>query len=269
MVWLGIIMILVAGLWGWARWFEWHQAFHPSRTVEGDPADAGLVVESVDFVAADGCRLHGWWIPHPEATGSLIYCHGNAGNLTTRIDLAARLHTLPVNLFLFDYRGYGRSKGIPSERGVYQDALAAYEVVRAKHGDMETPPVMVYGASLGGPVAVEVAVRRPVSGLILECTFTSSRELGRHWFPRLPVSAISRYQFDALAKIGSVKAPVLIAHSPEDQLIPYALGRRLYDAAPEPKQFVDLQGGHDEAGWNQSPEYWPVLEAFVREHFQG
>lgn len=263
MIAAALIAAALAGAYAWSRWFEWRHAFRPDRTLEGDPSSAGLAYETVEFMAADGCRLHGWWIPHPAARGTILYCHGNAGNIGTRVDLAARLHGLGVNVLLFDYRGYGKSRGIPGERGLYLDAAAAYEVARARHGDAEIPPVLVYGASLGGPVAAEVAATKPVAGLVLECTFTSAIELGRIWYPRLPVGLIARYRFDTLGKLASVRAPVLVAHSPEDRLIPFALGKALFEAAGEPKTFVVLQGDHDEAGWNASPGYWSSLEGFV------
>jgi len=263
-----IIAALALGtVYGGVRLFEWINAFKPSRKMEGDPGDVGLAFENVIFFAEDGTRLFGWWIPHPEATGTIIYCHGNAGNISTRLNVCAGLHTLKVNVFVFDYRGYGLSRGIPGEIGLARDARAAFEVVRARYDDDETPPVIIYGASLGGSVAVGLATEKPSCGLILEGAFTSSVDVGERWFPWLPIRAMARYRFDALSKIMALRIPKLIAHSPRDQVIPFDLGGQLFAAAPEPKSFVSLSGEHGEAGWEQTPHFMSELHQFVAKIF--
>ncbi len=263
---IALSALAAAGFIVWSRWFEWSHAFRPSRTMSGTPADRGLEYDEVDFVAEDGCRLHGWWIPYPGAAGTLLYCHGNAQNISDRVDLAADLQGQGVNVFIFDYRGYGRSRGRPSEKGIYRDARAAYEVVRSKYADDDKPPVVAYGASLGGAVAVQLALDKPLRGLILECTFPSSLILGRRWYPRLPVGRLLRYRFDSLAKIGSVSIPKLFSHSIDDKLIPFDLGMMLYRAAPEPKSFVSLRGDHDESSWSETPAYLTEIRTFLHRH---
>ncbi|HMO04769.1 MAG TPA: alpha/beta hydrolase [Kiritimatiellia bacterium] len=262
---MGVLLFfaVIGLLYGGVRWFEWSNTFKPSRRDEGHPGQRGLGYEPVDFLATDGTRLHGWWIPHPAARGTVLYCHGNAGNITTRLDVVEGLHRLGVNTFVFDYRGYGRSRGFPTENGLMLDAQAAYEVVRARHGDADDPPVLVYGASLGGPVATLLAAVKRPHGLILEGAFTSSIDVGERWFPWLPIRAIARYRFDALSVIMALKIPVLIAHSPRDRVIPFDLGQQLFTAAPGPKQFVTLDGEHGEAGWIDTPAYFTALQRFV------
>jgi fermentation-respiration switch protein FrsA (DUF1100 family) len=257
------VIAILALAWLYLRYFEWKNTFYPAREIEATPGDFGLAFEEVLFVAEDGVALHGWWVPHEEAKGTILHCHGNAGNIGDRAWMAADLHRLGVNVFLFDYRGYGRSRGFPSERGVYRDARAAYEVVRARHGDSESPPVIVHGQSLGGVVAVQLALDKPVRGLVVESAFSSVADIGEILYPWLPVRLTSANHFDALRKIAQIRVPKLFAHSPHDDLIPYALGRRLYDAAPAPKEFVDLEGGHNDAGWPTSPAYWRALDAWV------
>jgi len=252
-------VLLVIGF----RWFEWSQAFHPSRTMEGDPASVGLEYEDVVFFAEDGKRLHGWWIPRDDADCTILYCHGNAGNVTTRINVCQGLNRLGAHVFIFDYRGYGLSRGIPSEIGLYRDARAAYEVVRARYDDDDEPPVILYGASLGASVAVQLATEKPAIGLIIEGGFTSSIDVGERWFPWLPIRAIARYRFDALSKIMGLQLPKLIAHSPRDQVISYDFGSQLFSAAPQPKKFVSLNGEHGEAGWEETPHYFSELQQFV------
>ena len=257
------VALVLAAAWLFVRWFEWRSVFVPSRAMSGDPSQEGLAFEDVFFMTEDAKLLHGWWIPHPAARGTVLYCHGNAGNIGGRVGLCRDLHRLRVNLFIFDYRGYGRSKGWPTEQGTYRDARAAYEVVRARYGDAEDPPVIVYGASLGGAVASQLALDKPVRGVVVESSFPSAADVGDVLYPWLPVRAICIFRYDAARRLARVNAPKLLASSRDDQLIPFELGMRLYDAAAPPKQFVELRGPHDEAGWNETPAYWAALERFV------
>ncbi len=262
-------MVGGAAVYAGLRWFEWHNTFKPSRAMTEDPSKIGLAFEDVMFFAEDGCRLHGWWIPHPEATGAMLYCHGNAGNISTRLDVVDGLHKLGVHVFLFDYRGFGLSRGIPSERGLYRDARAAYEVVRARFEDADQPPVIVFGASLGGSVAAQLAVDKPVKGVVIEGGFTSSVDVGERWYPNLPIRTIARYRFDAQSKLASLPVPKLFAHSTIDGVVPYDIGTRLFEAASGPKQFIPLRGNHGEAGWIDTPAFYTALHTFVRSIFSA
>ena len=253
-----VLFLLVLGL----RWFEQRQVFVPSRTMEQMPDAIGLDYEDIDFIAEDGVRLHGWWIPHPQARGTVLYCHGNGNNISSRIQLAADLRRYGLNVFLFDYRGYGQSRGWPSEKGVYRDARAAFEVVRARYEDAEQPPVVAYGASLGGPIAAQLALDKPVKGLVIEASFPSTLAMGQALYPWLPTRGIMRYRFDTEAKLAQSEVPKLLANSREDDLVPYELGVRLYEAARPPKEWVELRGPHDEGGWNLNPAYAQALETF-------
>jgi len=250
-------------LWLGIRWFEQSAMYVPSRVLDTTPAAVGLVFEDVDFLAEDAVRLHGWWIPHSNARGTLLYCHGNGANIANRINLCADLHAMGLNVFIFDYRGYGRSKGRPSEQGTYRDARAAYEVVRARYEDAEQPPVVVYGASLGGPIAAQVALDKPVRGLVVEASFPSAVELGRVLYPWLPVRWLARYRYDTASKLAESDVPKLLASSRDDDLVPFELGRSLYETAAPPKEFVELRGPHDEGGWKENPAYALALERFL------
>ncbi|MCS6770767.1 MAG: alpha/beta hydrolase [Kiritimatiellae bacterium] len=257
------IGFLVVVVWLGLRWFEWRNLYAPSRVIDSTPQDVGLDFEDVEFVAEDGVRLHGWWIPHPAARGTILYCHGNGLNIANRVGICRDLHALGVNLFIFDYRGYGQSKGFPSEKGTYRDARAAYEVVRARYDDAENPPVIVYGVSLGAAIAAQLAMDKPVRGAILEAGFTSVVDVGERLFPWLPVRWVAVNRYDAAERVARLTVPKLFASSRDDQLIPFDLGYALFTAAAEPKQFYELRGSHDEGGWNQTPGYWPVLSAFI------
>lgn len=257
--WVGLLVLV----WLAARWFEWRNVFAPSRGLDATPRDAGLSYEDVTFVAEDGVRLHGWWIPHRQARGVLVYCHGNAGNIGDRVAIAAGLHELGLHLFLFDYRGYGLSRGFPTEQGTYRDARAAFEVARARYDDTDRPPVVVYGRSLGGAVALQLALDKPVRAVVVEGAFTSMRDMARVLYPRLPAGMLVHFEYDALAKARRLRVPALFAHARKDDVVPFALGQRLFEAAAGPKEFVALPGGHNEDSWNASAEYRAAFAALL------
>lgn len=256
-------LVAAVALYGVVRWFEWSQIFHPLKKMEGDPGMVGLDYDEVVFNAEDGCRLFGWWIPNEEAVGSVVYCHGNAGNISTRLDVYRGLHDLGLNVFVFDYRGYGISGGIPGEKGLYRDARAAYEVVRARHEDADEPPIMIYGASLGGAVAIHLASEKYCRGLVVEGGFLSAVDVGERWFPWLPIRLIARQRFDTSKIISTISTPKLFAHSQHDRVIPPDLGNNLFTAASAPKKFVSLNGEHGEAGWRDTPHFYTELRQFV------
>jgi fermentation-respiration switch protein FrsA (DUF1100 family) len=259
---LQILFILVL-IWGYLLFFEWKNFYHTRKHIETTPAAFGLEYEDVELVSEDGRNLHGWWAPHPDARGTIIICHGNSGNIGDRVWMIADLLRLKVNVFAFDYRGYGQSKGVPTEQGTYADARAAFEVVRAKHGDAEAPPVIVFGESLGGAVAIQLAADKPVKGLLVESTFSSTVDIGKALYPRLPVRLFSRFHYDSVRKVASLTMPKLFAHSRQDDFIPFELGQKLFEAAAEPKEFVEMNGGHNDGGWMTNQEYWKAIERFV------
>ena len=243
--------------------FERTRIFRPVRTLAMDPGRAGLSFEEIQFVTEDGTILHGWWIEAERSSATILYFHGSAGNMGSRSETVKALHRLGLDIFIFDYRGYGQSKGYPSEAGTYLDARAAYEVVRAKYANSEEPPVFFYGRSLGAAIAIQLACERYTQGLITEGAFTSIPDLGSDLYPSLPVRSFGRIKYDSLSRISRLTVPMLIAHSLDDVLIPFDHGKRLHEAAPEPKQFAELRGPHGEPGWLHTPGYWEILTTFV------
>ncbi len=260
---LGALLLLYGAI----RFLEWKMIYFPRVEIEATPDLLGLKFEDITFIAEDGVKLNGWWIPHPQARGTLIHCHGNAGNLGHRVELAARLHQLGVNVFLFDYRGYGKSLGRPSERGLACDARAAYEFVRAQYGDAERPPVVLHGQSLGGAVAAQLALEKKVRGLILESAFTSVPDMARQLYPGLPLHRLLATRFDTLDHVQHLTLPKLIAHSPADEVVPFEMGRRLFAAAAPPKQFVALTGGHNDGLW--TPDFERALRDLLAQAFSA
>jgi uncharacterized protein len=229
------------------RWFEHSQVYHPSREMGATGAELGRPFEDVRFKASDGVELNGWFFPantnSPRAHLAVLLCHGNAGNISHRLDTAAALLATGVNVFLLDYRGYGRSQGRPSEEGTYRDAQAAYQWLRQR--GFPGTNVIAYGESLGGGIAAELAVCEPVGGLVLQSTFTSIPDIGAELFPWLPVRWLGTIHYDTRAKLPRLHIPVLVMHSRADEIIPFHHGERNFATANEPKLFWELRGDHN------------------------
>ena len=229
------------------RYFEHSQVYHPSRSFDATGAELGRPFEQVHFKSGDGVDLHGWFYPatpnSPHAHIGLVYCHGNAGNISHRLDTCRALLQTGMAVFLFDYRGYGRSAGRPSEAGTYLDAQAACAWLRQK--GFANTNLIAYGESLGGGIATEVLLREKLGGLVLQGTFTSVPDIGAELFPWLPVRWISRINYDTLSKLPSVTVPVVVLHSRADEIIGYHHSQKNYDAIKAPKFFCELKGDHN------------------------
>ncbi|MDD5627901.1 MAG: alpha/beta hydrolase [Elusimicrobia bacterium] len=255
-------LLAVPLLWLGLRWFERANLYFPNRHLEADPGALGLPFEDLLLTAADGATVHAWFVPLRPQSPAVVFCHGNAGNISHRLDKLMALRRAGASVLLFDYRGYGRSSGRPDELGTYLDAEAAYRWL-AEQKKTPAGRIVIHGESLGGAVALELALRRRPAGLILESAFTSVVEMCRHVFPFLPAELIVRFRYDSLAKIPRLSCPVLVMHSPEDDVVPYSMGRRLYDAAPGPKTFLELKGGHNEGFLDTGPAYEQAIAGFL------
>jgi hypothetical protein len=235
----------------------------PSRQVTATPADIGLAFETVRLGTADGETLAGWYIPAPAARGTLLYLHGNGGNIGHRIDQIAVFHRLGLNILIIDYRGYGDSSGKPSEEGTYQDALAAWHYLTQNKRHMPQR-IVLFGESLGGSIAAWLAARHTPAGLVIYASFTSVPELAQALYPIFPASWLARFRYDTRAALHSVACPVLILHSPEDEIIPFSHGQALLVAAHAPKQLVELRGGHNDALRVSREVYAQAVGAFLQ-----
>ena len=229
------------------------------------PASYRLPYEDVSIATEDGEKLHAWWIPAPERRGSVVLFHGNAGNISHRLDYARMFSGLGYDTLLVDYRGYGRSTGSPSEEGTYRDAAASWRWLVDTKG-IPANEITVFGESLGGAVACWLAERQKPRALVLASTFTSVPDLGAEAYRFLPVRLLSRFKYDTRACVARVEAPVLVVHSARDDIIPYAHGRRLYDAAREPKAFLEIEGGHNDGFVFTRPEWVKGLAEFLERH---
>ena len=247
------------------RWFEHSQVYYPSRELEAAPAELGRVFEDARFKAGDGVELHGWFFPadtnSPRARIAFLICHGNGGNVSHRLELCAALLKTGASVFVFDYRGYGQSHGRPGEEGTYRDAQAAHAWLRQK--GFRGGDIIAFGESLGGGVVSELALRETVGGLVLQSTFTSIPDIGAEIYPWLPVRWISTIKYDTHAKLPRIKVPVLVMHSRADDLARFSHAEKNFAAANEPKAFCELNGGHNEAVWEQT-EFREATEKFLR-----
>ena len=236
--------------------------YYPEAHLEATPAAFGMRFEDARFTAADGIALHGWYVPgrRPE---TLVWFHGNAGNISHRLDNLRWLHEIVgVNVLIFDYRGYGQSEGEPSEAGLYADARAALAYLRGRD-NVDEKRIIYFGRSLGSAVAVDLSVGEPPYGLILETPFTSVRDMSTRLLPG-PLSVVVPSMFDNLAKIPSIRCPKLFIHGDGDDLVPYEQGRRLYDAAEPPKAFFTIRGaGHNDTYVVGGERYFRQIEKFI------
>ncbi|HJO39064.1 MAG: alpha/beta hydrolase [Vicinamibacterales bacterium] len=252
-VWL----LLVGGL----MLFERHLIYFPIGPLAAEPRDYGLDAEELRLRASDGVELHGW---HFRENGDrvLVWFHGNAGNISHRLDNAQRLvRRFGLDIILVDYRGYGLSDGTPDEAGLYLDGLAMYQA--ALDAGFASGQVVVFGRSIGAAVALDVAVKRPVGALVLESPFLSLPELARRHYPFVP-AALVRTQFDSRRKIARVSAPMLVLHGDRDDIVPIAHGRTLFDLAPEPKRFHTIHGaGHNDTYDVGGDDYWEAWRVFL------
>lgn len=245
--------------------FEEQFIFFPSVYPSGNYEDARQErnLEDCWFTAGDGVKLHGWFARADKPIATLVMAHGNAGNLSHRLPIIKALRDIGLNVFMFDYRGYGRSEGSPSEPGVYLDGHAAFDYVAGRQ-DADSSSIILFGTSLGGAVAVDVALDRPAAGLILESTFSSAKDVARVAYPFLPAQFLLRTKFNSDEKIRSIRVPSLFLHGDRDSIIPLALGRKLFEAANEPKKFSVISGAdHNDIFWVGGRAYLEQIRAFA------
>jgi len=249
MMWniLGVLAAAYGGLSLWLLIFQSSLVFYPEidREAAATPAMAKLQYEDLHLKTSDGIDLHGWYVPATQPRGTVLFLHGNAGNISNRIDSIEMFHRLGYSTLIFDYRGYGNSGGKPTEKGTYLDAEAAWRfLTEQKH--IPECRVVLFGESLGGAVAAWLAARHKPAALVIASGFTSVPDLGQQLYPYFPIRLLARIRYDTRDSLRSVTAPVLIAHSPQDDIIPYEHGRALFAAANPPKQFLELAGGHND-----------------------
>ena len=240
----------------------------PSRQIEATPHQLGLDFESVTLNTTDGEQLAAWFIPASDARATLLLAHGNAGNISHRLDSIRLFNDLQLSVLIFDYRGYGESSGQPSEQGTYLDGEAAWDYLTATRG-VDPHDIVIFGRSLGAAIAAHVARKHPPRALILESTFTSVPDFGAEQYRLFPVRLLARIRYDTRAALQDIQVPVLIVHSRGDEIIPFHHGERLYAAANEPKHFLPIQGGHNGGFLNSGRLYLDGLSRFLDTYLKG
>ncbi len=247
--------------------FEEKFIFFPSVYPDGvyEAEQRALNPEDHFFSTADGVRLHAWFLRSPSPIGTMVHFHGNAGNLSHRGEILRRLRAVGFHVFIFDYRGYGKSQGSPDEAGVYADGLAAVQYVTTLEG-VDSTRLFYFGSSLGGAIAVDAATHVPPAAMILESTFSSAFDVAAHAYPFLPARFFLRSQFDSETKIRTLRMPLLFLHGTQDSIIPIELGRKLFEAAHTPKRFEEVQGaGHNDMFFVGGAEYTERFRSFCLE----
>jgi fermentation-respiration switch protein FrsA (DUF1100 family) len=267
MIKVGVLFVLIIFAYLGLSSLERRSLYCPDRQIIATPAVYRLPFEQLALKTKDGVRIKGWFIPAESrllaSSLVLLFCHGNAGNISHRLDKLQIFHKMGFSVLLFDYRGYGQSEGVPSEAGTYADADAAYQYLMGTQ-KIHPSQIILYGESLGCAVATEMARRHAAGALILESPFTSTVEMAKRVFPWLPVRWIIRNRYDNLSKMPEIKMPVLIMHSPQDEIVPFDMGRQLFGAIPGPKAFFELAGGHNDGFEVTGNRYIQAIASFIR-----
>jgi fermentation-respiration switch protein FrsA (DUF1100 family) len=239
----------------------------PRPAPSSTPAAIGAPFEELELRARDGATVHAWHVKSAAPRGAVLVCHGNAGSIENRLHLAQAFRAMNFDVLLFDYRRYGKSRGTLSEEGTYLDAEAALDHLASR--GFAPGRTVLFGESMGGAVAIELAARRPVAALVVEDTFTSLADVGASVYPWLPVRWISRTKYASIDKLPALKVPFLVIHSPDDRLVPFGHGERLFAAHHGPKAFLRTGGAHGAGGFLEDPAWTQEVREFLEEHVRG
>jgi len=245
-------------------YYERKLIYFPFSIIESTPDAMNMKYEDVYFVTADAVRLNGWFISAPESIATIIYCHGNAGNISHRVDKIKMFYDKHISVFAFDYRGYGRSEGNPNEQGLYYDGEAAYYYLVRKR-KMNPAEIVLFGESIGSAVASYIAQHHQIKALILEAPFTNARDMSRRILPFLPVQWFVTIQMDNVKMLDKVQTPVLVIHGTDDDIVPFELGRQLYDSLPSSKKrFLEISGaGHNDVAYIDGNRYFETIRQTI------
>lgn len=248
LVWWSILLIVIIAysILAWSVYFMQSSfIYRPVRNVPYTPSDMDLIYEKIALKTDDGLKIAAWFIPCENAKMTVLFCHGNGGNMAHRLDTINILNELGLNCLIFDYRGYGDSQGKTSENGTYLDAQAAWKWLTHKKG-IKAEQIIIFGRSLGGSIAANLAAKTNPVGLILESAFTSFPAIGAKYYPYLPVKLFAAFNYNTIEYIKEINCPLLVMHSKGDEIVPYEFGPQIYEAANEPKEFVEIIGCHND-----------------------
>lgn len=242
--------------------------YYPMKGINVTPQSIGLSYESISLITKDWVTITGWFVPALNPKGVILFCHGNGGNISHRLQSLQIFYQLGLSTFIFDYRGYGKSDGKPTELGTYHDAEVAWDYL-VETRKINPEKIIILGRSLGGAVAAYLAQKHPPKALILESTFPSIHEVANSLYPFIPARLLLRFHYPTLEYSQKVSCPILVVHSREDDLIPYSLGRQLFEGINVPKEFLEISGDHNEGFLLPESNYSQGLDAFLLSVFEG
>lgn len=235
----------------------------PERALSASPGDIGLGYEDVTLTTSDDERLHGWYIPAVDSRGVLLFFHGNAGNISHRLDSIRIFHELGLDTLIIDYRGYGQSTGKTTEQGTYLDAQAAWDYLTNSRG-IPSDRIIVFGRSLGGAIGAWLSAQNNPAAVVIESSFTSGVDMARRFYPIFPARLITRLKYPLSEYAARLNCPVLVVHSRHDEIIPFAMGQAIYAAVDQHKQFLELSGDHNNGFLISQRDYITRLDGFTR-----
>ena len=257
------IIVLVVFIFGYVKYLEMKGIYYPMKEMQFTPNDVGLQYEDIYFSTEDGLRLNAWFIPQKNSRGIILFSHGNAGNISHRLEKLILLSKMQFDLFIFDYRGYGRSSGRPSEGGIYLDTEAAFSYL-VDQRNAEPTEIILYGESLGTAAIIHLAAKKIVGALIIEGGFSKGKDMAKRVYPFLPEFFFFN-SYNSLERIKNINAPKLFIHSKEDEVVPMRLAQKLYSVAKSPKRFAELSGGHNTAFLDSQADYLAAIKSFIDE----
>ena len=260
---LPILIIFILAVIIFYKQLENSIIFYPDKALDDRPSNWDLSYKDIQFLTPDGQKLHGWFFPVSGKSPVLLFCHGNAGNISHRIENIKFLVKRDISVFIFDYRGYGQSSGRPSEKGIYIDGIAAYDYL-TEIEKISPDRIVIFGRSIGGAVAIEVALQRKVRCLIIESTFTSTKDMAKTIFPFFIFSPFLPHHYNNILKIAGVTIPKLIIHGEDDNIVPFSMGNKLFAQATEPKLFLPIHGaGHNDTYVVGGEDYFEAIVNFI------
>ena len=269
LIYIGVVLFVAYWVWGVILYIMQPRfLYSPLRKIIYTPAELELDYEDVIFTSRDGLKLTGWYIPVTGSEFTILFCHANGGNMMHRLDSINIFYKLGLSCFIFDYRGYGNSQGIPSEEGTYLDAGAAYKWLTE---EKRIPPekVIIFGRSLGGSIAAQLAGSVTACALIVESAFTSYVDIGKKFYPYMPVRWCARFSYRTIDYIRDVHCPVMFIYSKNDEVVPFEFGLELYEAANKPKEFIEIFGSHNDGFLVSGEAYkeaWTKWINFLRQY---
>ena len=237
----------------------------PGRALTATPEDAGFSFEDVSIVTSDGLRLHGWFVPAESSKGTVLFLHGNAGNISHRLDSIEIFHELGLDTLIIDYRGYGQSEGKPGEQGTYLDAQAGWDYLVNNRG-IAPEKIVIFGRSLGGAIGAWLAAENTAAAVIIESCFSSALDMARHLYPFIPAKLIIRLKYPVRDYVSRLNMPLLVIHSRDDEIIPFSMGQEIFESAAEPKAMLELSGDHNRGFLLNRDRYQAGLQEFIELH---